>query len=475
MPVVRKIDIGTEVHKYCIDKGFSKEGVLSHTLLTKGKFFVPKSGMQGFYLAMHKDLSLGCLPALQEVHTFHFPLFFDYDFKVPVDTLDDEFMVKVAEIMSQQVARFFPPSAPSVVCVVCCKSCGGVRHTAELYKHGLHVHFPKIIVTHERAKQIRIGVLLALDSKDWTTHLMLARPPWESILDEGVYKASENGGGLRMAFAPKAEPCKECPKGDSQKGCQGCGNVNKNHKIDWSHYVLFKAFVGGAVDAELTQRLGGHPMQLWQHTTVRCDDATPLTPGYEVFAACPLQSSVPAAAKGSKKRSSRGGVLDDDASRLPPKFRKYDEVTDPKIVEIMKRHVCRFSDKYETCRITVRWNGAQYRVLLSGEQARWCKNKKGYHNGQRVYMEVYKSKSAVTSVATMKCWCECKTVRDSGMMCKDYWDMPTQLMPEEHARCFSVTTTGNGSLQACASQPASSMKTQAVLDSIAATLTTKKR
>ena len=378
---------------------------------------------------------------------------------------------EVGELLSKQVARFFPPDTVCT-CIICHKSCGGVRHSAELFKHGLHVHFPGLVVTHERAKQIRIGVVMGLDERDWTTYLMVPRPSWEDIVDEAVYKASENGGGLRMAFAPKADKCRDCPKKAEHELCQSCGNENGKHKIDWSHYVLYKAFVGGVSDAALTQRLAASPMQLWKHTTVRCADDTPLTPGFAVYPGCPLLSLLPGETSGGKKRA-RSGILGDDAGKLPPKFRKYDEVTDPKIVAIMRRHLLHFSEKYESCRLSVRWNGAQYRVLLSGEQARWCKNKKGYHNRQRVYMEVYRSKGAAHSVATMKCWCECKEVRASGMTCKAFWDHPSTLTPEEHARCFGAADTQ--SMKTCAAQPASSMKTLAVLDSISATLKTKKK
>ena len=105
MPVVRKIDKGTHVHRVCNQNGYFKEGLLSHTLLTGGRLYVPFPGLQQLYLAMQQDLADECVPAIQEVHTFHFPLFFDFDFKVPVDRLECEFLDEVGDMPPEAQTR----------------------------------------------------------------------------------------------------------------------------------------------------------------------------------------------------------------------------------------------------------------------------------------------------------------------------------------------------------------------------------
>lgn len=287
---------------------------------------------------------------------------------------------------------------------------GAVVRPSGKWKHGLHVHWPRLHVDVGRALQIRAGILSGLDRISWKWELGVDRPDWDAIVDEGVYQASDRGGGLRVVGAPKAKKCKACTPADQM--CPVCLRANNRHIVDVASVYVPTVWIVGEGERNVQALAVG---RLVRKTTVRCwTEAPRLTTGYAVYQGCPPLSDA------SRKRSAGGGAKKRGAASvaggdLPCKLRRLEDVSDSEVLAIARRLVAAYSDKYKDARVSVRRAPTKYVVVLSGDGATFCLNKGGYHNSQRVYMEVRKHLGEYHTF--MHCWCKCKVLRSTGVTC----------------------------------------------------------
>lgn len=430
-PNVVGSDVASFLESRCGARG--RECNCNYTLFTGGKYSVPDLLLPELYQLLARALRAGVMPAINEIRSVHFPFYVDFDFELPFSDLDASVYRKLADVANRQVMRFFPEGTAPFRCIVCTKSKGASPgKAAGTWKHGVHMHWPFLIVLLEQALQLRAAFVVAYDAMSWSDDLGIERPPWESILDAQVYRAA--CGGLRMLGAPKAKKCTACI---GQRSCTVCGKQNNACILDLNVYQLFGVFAGGVADDAELQRLRSNAQHLLCSTSVRRDATkTALTEGYRPFVGCPnvcsewLEGS-------SRKRRDRGTLLRDDTKRFGARFKK--DVTNPKVVEIVRALLVQHNERYATCRVTIKADDRSMRVALSGEGARYCENKGDYHKQQNVYMEIYKGGGNVEYFSRMRCFCACPVVRKGGTTCKEFksW-RPIAITPEDASALFVV-------------------------------------
>ena len=272
---------------------------ISYTLFTGGSYFV-RDGMEmeRFYNFFAIDVRRGTVPAINEIHSIKFPMYADFDFRLPVPIVPRDAICRIVSIANEQIGRFFPcgddddDEARSFRCVVCSKSNGGVDCGEGKWKHGLHMHWPELILQVEQAFILRLSIIAGLDRHtDWTELMGCRRPEWSAIVDEGVYRRSSTSsvrsGGLRMIGAPKAKKCKACHKDHL---CTECGGHNNRHIIDMNVYVPYGVLVGPRFVDDAALRDDVHALVM--ATTVRRDMSVQLTAGFTPYVGCPSTSPV---------------------------------------------------------------------------------------------------------------------------------------------------------------------------------------
>ena len=406
---------------------------ITHTYMTGAKIVLHDGGdMQELQRLLADAIRSGaetldptrtCAPCLTELHTHIFPLYVDVDLKVPAEALAPATVERLAAILCRQLLRFYPdadPRGPMSRCVVCARSGRPTRDADGRHKHGLHLHWPEVIVEVDQARQILESMTGGLDRETWTDALGVARVDWEEALDRSVYNT-----GLRVLHCPKARKCAAC-NGRADAPCSACGELNNRHEIDPRVYGFCMALEGGARSEAYARELHAPLTRLVRATSVRVDARAvhEVTPGYRVYDGCPPLRVGTAA--GKRKRPGAPSASSADERRLPRAYREREEVTDPARLAIMRRLVAQHHPEYAQSTLRVRLAESKgvgrYSVLLSGDGARYCTNKRDYHRSNNVHMEVWRDRNhlhgGVRSV--MRCWCRCPAVRAGGGPCGTY-------------------------------------------------------
>ena len=436
-------------------------GRLSHTLFTGGAYFLPDTKREVLWEKLAKAWMDGTMPAIQEIHTLKFPMYIDMDMTTSMQHISKEAIRHMAVVMNTQVKKFFPEQN-EVRLLICTKTKGGVLLDDGLYKQGIHFHWPDIFVVVDNAMVIRNGIIVALkgtgadSTLDWLTDIGMKDPPWDTIIDEAVYRPHdrvERSGGLRLIGAPKAKKCTQCPRaiGDKKKPfddpiydpepmCDVCQKKNKKYIIDDNVYLLSDVFINDKPDEQQCSAICNNMKRMFRLTTVRAKDDQAETPGFSLFDTQPPQP-------GGGHKSGKAKVVAKSNSEDKVdgrKFAQFKEITDPEIGKIMRTLLIRHSEKYRDSKIKVLFDGKYtYRVLLTGEGARFCKNKGDYHSQNNVYMEIFKkTDSPFDFSSVMKCWSTKPVVYyPSCQTCKCFASIPVRLYREQAERLFKKEPT----------------------------------
>lgn len=386
----------------------------THLVLTGGTYQINRDeDFDELYmkLADHLGVSGVEMISVSENRTMTFPMYFDLDMKLPVPVLTHDAIRAVLCILIRQTLRFYPEDAHGRLgyVVVLDKTGEAPRVSADsaLYKHGLHVYFPRLLVDVNRAFQIRIGVLngLMYHTGSWTE--ALGTDPgdeWNNIVDEAVYRT-----GLRMPYSPKATKCRACYGGN----CDACKGQNKRHVIDERVYNLCMVLdAHGERDAAEETILKGNMSRFLRACTVRAPSIASVTEGYEIYPGCPQLTSsqlynVSGVGGGKRKNPLPLASLSGAASKRATERRFTEVLTSPKVNAIVLKYLKRFYEGYADCWTEVRRGGNTVRVALRGDNSKYCINKRGFHRSNNVYMEFVRSGEHAR--VFMKCYCPCKT------------------------------------------------------------------
>jgi len=292
------------------------------------------------------------------------------------------------------------------------------------WKHGLHIHWPNLIVNVDQAVQMRESIVSGLEAENYKedTALDLRRNSevcspfiaWDVAIDSKVYNKHPNSGGLRLVFAPKAEKCKEphCP-GKAKGKSDLCPHHPRDaarerrggHIYDDSVYKADFYLSNGAVDEERTTEYRRSALKTLSDTSVRNYRGKPLTDGFKVYSGCP---PVP-----DQKKKRNGSSS------------QYTQLFELSMLDVAKKLVKKHSHYYENSVVTLlKHNTREYMVArLSGDGATYCANKESFHTSMTSYMEIKIVKQKLHTV--MRCNCPCMVKRGKGVLCKEYESYPS--------------------------------------------------
>jgi hypothetical protein len=391
-----------------------QRGIGTHLSLTGGRYDLSNPTVfdefQKTVADYLRNVPDGILPAITENHTIVFPMYFDLDGAFPRRVLTLAAVERIAATISTSVLRFYPgDSPPPARCIVLMKNGDAdLKPGTTLYKHGIHVHFPEILVTVDQALQIRAGVVQGLTTIDWTS--LLGIDPldgWNDVVDESVYR-----GGLRMIGAAKAKKCPErCEEGDGS--CDVCHARNNRHVVDPRVYLPRMALVNHERSDEYEREIMKNTTYLVKSCSVRSIETVP-TGGYVVPSGCPVVAHGSGSSRKRPAGDGGGRVHSDRARRTEKAFNI--PIERPSQLQALKKLFLRFSPLYEDCRVTAaRRPKGVIHAYLHGPHDKYCVNRGGHHRSNRVYLEVTERQFS------MRCWCPCRgTERNAGHIeCRD--------------------------------------------------------
>ena len=395
----------------------------THNLLTGGLILVHECFTDEFNREYAEDVRAQCAPCLSQRRSVIFPMFADLDMELSFEgPLTDEMVLGISQTMNTRVGLFFleEEQRAHVMRMVVCTKPGAAKRTEKgTFKHGIHMHWPFLHVTTEKAFQLRLAMIEGLyQNKELDALLRFEskRPAWEVMVDESVYNT-----GLRMVGSPKAKRC-EC-KGKSVLSCDKCKRNNNQCIIDPSVYVFHMAISpDGSRDASQEPRLSQNFMYLLKMTSVRLHQDAKETPGFKVYEGAPAVIS----RETGKKRK----AIENKEDRKCVEIGNGSEI-EQLILQCLGRH----SEFYKNARFKIMYNEKfqTIRVSLQGDGANFCLNKGTSHTSQNVYMEILRDpKQPGALISRMRCWCRKDVVRPhTGVRCCDFFSAHKSLSKRE--------------------------------------------
>lgn len=382
-------------------------------------------------------------PPITENRTERFPLYVDVDLKVPVPTLSHDAIEKIANVTCQRIALYYADNPdPSLIdCVACARDGEAKQVAGGNHKHGIHLHFPKLIVDFETVSHILPGIYAGLGFEDWKTELGVSTINWEEAVDRAVYGSDKRvSGGLRMLYCPKAELCSEC-KG-AFRACGTCGGKNNRRVIDRRVYA-FSMVVSRRPDGvyakndEMGVELCRNRTTIMRRTSVRTFSA--LTPHFKAYVGCPPPLDV------SRKRRSQPATSNNETQ-------VFDEEAKRAARQLLVKHSERYANSQFRIYHAPRRNCPDaFRIRLMGDGATFCLNKGEEHARNTVYMEVHKAERGGGYQCWMRCYCRCPVPRfGSNNTCRDYRSPPK---PVEFMELNALRSTLKPACEPCEEKP----------------------
>lgn len=310
------------------------------------------------------------------------------------------------------------------------------------WKHGLHIHVPEVVVNVEQAARIRSSVLDQLDLHGRRVAHYLKTDSgnevynlkWSEIIDEGVYRHTLRGGGLRLIGAPKTERCRARHPMGAVCPCMSNGGKLIDPCYYWPEHVYRgkqvvyendlpvdvarpEAFLRDESDAALREMV--------RMTTVRCAVDVEATPGWRMDPSSMLsrrsmwnagatdRKKLPLAFEPSaqevqlaKTKVATGGekastFLTDEAY-----------INDPRKLREIRGILESISPRYAAVALRARGTSDHIIVCLQGRGCNFCPGKGREHSRSTVFMYISTKDRARTAfggpvrrsfVAVLKC------------------------------------------------------------------------
>lgn len=198
-------------NKYYLKSG-TKQSKPTHYLLNGGVWKIPMNEYSTFLKLLASDLSNNHKHYLSENKTEIFRFVCDLDFYDSCIINLDEVLTIISKVLSE----YYPVELIKIiVCGTETKEC--TINGESLTKTGIHLVFPKIFLSTNTAKGLRV-----LFIKKLTEELgeRSKNNPWEDVVDKAIYDAN----GLRMVGCRKISKCtvlENCEK------CNGTGKIDE--------------------------------------------------------------------------------------------------------------------------------------------------------------------------------------------------------------------------------------------------------
>jgi len=206
-------------NKYFIKVSDPKEKKIgsTHFLLDGGIWKIPKGEYLEFLRILSIDLQNNEKHYISENRTEVFKFICDLDFYEDSEISILQ-LVKVIDILQDVISTYFGQSQV-IICGSDSKTL--IRDSVEIVKSGFHLVWPKVWVTNDTAKKLRITFIEKL------IQAFGERPTlntWSDVVDLAVYEDN----GLRMIGCRKMSPCKVCKnKKDLRDHCETCESTGK--------------------------------------------------------------------------------------------------------------------------------------------------------------------------------------------------------------------------------------------------------
>lgn len=456
MRCMQKIKEIENVYDYLVDNGCvvnKKEhqdksaGVTHYCMMGKlgGRFKVSDGLYKRFLTQCGDDVSNGQPFYFSERKSEHFAMFYDFDLLRKV-IMSPVAMAIIIRLIQVDMKRYFAPilkqkeqanmtdtlTNDKLMAIVCVSD---IKKTIvsgnELYKSGIHIIFPNVVVNRELALQFRHTLVLALEcvensltglntnmlkilfddvNESWVGSLMFQQttnqlaPPkdlWIKFLSSNFPSRTENGGnewkevvdeqvfeenGLRMLYANNAKSCPE----DHQKGVF-CKHCKDEKKIDARRPYS----VGYVYDCDSNIMRGAqgylksNKYAAIRETSIRRANGTPTVKQYKIQDGVSVFDFDEYSRRKFNKRKFAGNADDPNAKRSS----KYISLNDIRSLLIIKIINTKTDAKYNRLVLkTVVYDQTReiprYLVNVSGDNAKFCHNKSGLHGGSSIYFEV---------------------------------------------------------------------------------------
>jgi hypothetical protein len=448
-----------------------------------GKFYIAKDSEEAVkldrspwqteenFLKMYALASLyGHKTWLVEQKLDIFRYFLDLDFKQPGILLPSK-IEAVVFIVIRALSKFFPDASSDLLNCICsstvckvdrckaclcecqgqkdCDVCKGVGNTGKkgtqacpgcggefpvTKKTGIHLHFPNIYITAEKALDMRETVI-AECTRVWGFR---ASPlnSWGEVIDESVYKKS----GLRMMCANKGEPCKQCKAQQPGEVCPACKN---SRRLDQGRpYFPLACFNGrGLRDIEKEHHYESHFIELIQDTSIRYFGEE--TPGFTLYEGAPTASTslkvkptLAVSKLAGKKRviSDTGNLLSHQLALDAPEVKVIQSFFSEQSVK--EKHCSPVYQEVVVSQVKYKKKDSCYKVDVTGRNSRYCMNKGDHHGGNRVYFLFQASTKDHSQGVVQKCYCEKDEMR-KYCACPQYTSSPMTMSHKISSVLFS--------------------------------------
>jgi len=213
LPPLRKWVI---TNKYFIKTSDTKENKskATHFLLDGGLWKIPQTEYQTFLKLLSTDLQNGIYYYISENRSDIFRFVCDLDFYD-----DSEITLKQIERVVTKIQEVITEYYGIHTVIICGTNSKKTQiDSVEYTKTGFHLVWPKIWITVEKAKELRLKIITKLTNHFGQRELINT---WEDVVDLAIYEDN----GLRMIGCRKMAKCKIC-KG-KQKECEKCNGTGR--------------------------------------------------------------------------------------------------------------------------------------------------------------------------------------------------------------------------------------------------------
>jgi hypothetical protein len=272
-------------NKYFIKSSETKEKKTdaTHYLLDGGIWKVPLSEYQEFLRLLSVDLQNGEKYYISECRSKIFKFICDLDF-YEESQITLKQVERIVNKLQEVIAEYFSDQN-----VIICSS--DVKKTVindtEYIKSGFHLVWPKIWITADHAKEIRLKFIEKLNES------FGQRPDfnsWEEVVDLAVYVDN----GLRMTGCRKMVPCKYC-KRETRETCEKCVGTGK---IDEDRRYKPVSIIGKNVNDDYLRSVLSDNYVMLLETSIM---------NYSSFSETKLIKELPITTSTTKKKKSTGG------------------------------------------------------------------------------------------------------------------------------------------------------------------------
>ena len=358
-------------NKYFIKVSDTKENKskATHFLLDGGLWNIPKEEYSTFLNLLSVDLQNGNNYYISENRTSIFRFVCDLDFydDSEITTLQIERVVNTL----QEVIHEYYLETHVVICGTETKTV--TKESVDYVKTGFHLVWPKIYISVERAKELRLKFIEKLINTYGQRDLINT---WEDVVDLAIYEDN----GLRMIGCRKMAPCKLC-KGKN-KECEKCFGKNK---VDEGRVYKPVSVIGKFVNEDYFKSIQNDYYVMLLETCIYNYHSFPET---GIIKNLPITTSTQNPKKRTSKKKSN---TESDLTEIETKVENY-------INKVYKEHYSKLGVKKVT-----RADNDKYYVEVNDN---YCMNVERNHTSSNIYFQIKR-----TGIC-QRCFCKKASCRE---------------------------------------------------------------